>query len=85
MTPIERAARTLSHFHGGPEDGDDWRTYLPQVRKVLDAVREPSDYMKEAGAGITRYISPDGNERAQAQDAANVWRYMMDALIKELH
>ena len=71
-------------FHDAPEEGDGWKAYLPQVRAVLDAVHEPSDYMKEAGAGITRYISPDSDERAHAQDAANVWRFMIDAMKKQL-
>jgi hypothetical protein len=84
MTPIERAARALCQFHDASEEGDGWKAYLPQVRAVLDAVHEPSDYMKEAGAGITRYISPDSDERAHAQDAANVWRFMIDAMKKQL-
>ncbi|ETI58473.1 hypothetical protein C100_23730 [Sphingobium sp. C100] len=84
MTPIERAARALCRFHGEPEEGDGWQAYLPQVRAVLDALHEPSEYMKEAGAGITRYVSPDSDDRAYGQDAANVWRYMIDAMIKQV-
>ena len=84
MTPIERAARALRQMQGQTQDDADWQACLPQVRAVLDAIHEPSDYMMEAGAGVTRYISPDSDERAYAQDAANVWRFMLDAMKKQL-
>ncbi|MEC7933884.1 MAG: hypothetical protein VX218_16560, partial [Pseudomonadota bacterium] len=62
MTPIERAARALCQFHDAPEEGDGWKAYLPQVRAVLDAVHEPSDYMKEAGAQMRPIFGLHGHD-----------------------
>ena len=85
MTPIERAARALSKLNGHPDEGERqgkplWRGYLPQVYAVLEAIHEPSLRMTEAGATIIRYVGPDESPSSYQGDAANAWRFMIDAM-----
>lgn len=85
MTPIERAARALSKLDGHSEDGEAdgmprWQSYLPQVHAVLEAIHEPSPRMMEAGAAIIRYVSPDEVQSSFQGDAADTWRFMIDAM-----
>ncbi|WHO40445.1 hypothetical protein PMI04_007575 [Sphingobium sp. AP49] len=89
MTPAERAARALWALDTNQSDamaqGDvPWQDYLPQVRTVLEMVHEPSEWMKEAGAEVVRYVGSDGTDFGYRQDAANIWRYMIDAMIKDV-
>lgn len=85
MTPLEHAARALCHLDGHPEmatmDGKPlWQDYLPETRAVLAAIREPSQSMREAGAEIIRALCPDHSVTAAEDDAACVWRLMIDAM-----
>jgi hypothetical protein len=85
MTPIERAARALCKLDGHPEDGERegkplWQNYVLQIRVVLDAIHEPSLHMTEAGATIIRYVGPEESSSGYQSDAANVWRFMIDAM-----
>ncbi|WP_236555080.1 hypothetical protein [Novosphingobium sp. 9U] len=64
-----------------PESEPDWERYLPQVRAVLQAVREPSSEMSEAGAEIVRNVHAEEAEAAFASDAANTWRFMIDTAL----
>ncbi len=57
----------------------DWQLYLPQARTVLEAIREPDEFMAEAGANIARYIGPEESEEAIASEVRNIWRVMVDA------
>lgn len=89
MTPIERAARALCKLGGHSEDGECdgkpmWRSYLPQVRAVLEALHEPSARMAEAGAEIIRHVGPEESDAGYQSDAANVWRFMIDAVREDL-
>ena len=89
MTPIERAARALCKLDGHPDDGQRdgkplWRSYLPQVRAVLEAVHEPSLRMTEAGATVIRYVGPEESASGYQSDAANAWRFMVDAMREDL-
>ena len=61
----------------------DWEQFLPQARVVLQAVREPSEEMTQAGAEIVRNVHAEESEVAFASDAANTWRFMIDAAISE--
>lgn len=52
-SPIERAARALCILDGHPENiafegRPMWESYLPQVRAVLEAVRDPASAMSIA-------------------------------------
>ncbi|MBH1998194.1 MAG: hypothetical protein I8H96_03560 [Sphingomonadaceae bacterium] len=78
MTPIERAARALCSLQGDPDD--NWRTYVPHVEVVMNALHEPSEHMKEAGGEIFHSYNPEHSEIAHQSDAANVWRLMVTAM-----
>ena len=71
---LERAARALCELDGHPPgatmDGKPlWRDYLPEVRTVLTAIREPSERMLD--------VDPSGPiGRFYPED---VWRAMIDA------
>ena len=88
MTPMERAARALCGLDGHPGDGNEgkpsWQSYVPQVCAVLEAIHEPSASMREAGAEVIRYVSPDEVALSHEGDAANVWRFMIDAMRKDI-
>jgi hypothetical protein len=85
MTPMERAARALCKLDGQSGDAAHlWQSYLPQVRVVLDAIHEPSLRMTEAGAIIIRYVGPDESPAGYQGDAANVWRFMIDAMYRDI-
>lgn len=88
MNPIEKAARSLCHADG--HDAEDmssgaprWTIYLPQVMTVVDALHEPSQVMKEAGSEIIRHVGAEESDIGHQSDAANVWRFMMDALYQD--
>lgn len=61
-----------------------WRDYLPEVRAVIEALHEPSKLMREGGAEIFRAINPDHSDIAAEDDAANVWRLMIDVMRKDI-
>lgn len=89
MMLIERAARDLCRLDGRSEEEDfegkpRWQSYLPQVRVVLNAIHEPSPQMAEAGAEVIRYVNPDELVSGFEGDAANVWRYMIDSMCKDI-
>lgn len=81
MTPIERAARALCSLDGNPEnatmDGKSlWQDYLPEVRAVLAAIREPSEAALRAGEEIIDEYSP-----GTPVDLA--WKAMIDAVLAD--
>jgi len=94
MTPLERAARAIWDVSGRPmkaqemapsravpESERDWERFLPQAQAVLQAIREPSEPMVEAGAEIVRNVHAEESSEAFASDAANTWRFMIDAAL----
>lgn len=86
---IESAARALCRLDGRSEDEESegkplWQSYLPQVRTVLEAIHEPSLQMAEAGAEVIRYANPEEATLGFQGDAANVWRFMIDAIGKDI-
>lgn len=84
MRLLECAAQALAL-----SKGDDWeglslgeRThYEDGARAVLEALRDPDTRMTEAGAEIIRNVGPAESEAAHRSDAANTWRFMIDALL----
>lgn len=89
MTLIERAARALCRLDGhGEDDAREgrplWQNYVPHVRTVLEEIHEPSPSMMEAGAEVIKYVSPDEAAAGYQGDAANVWRFMIDAMRKDI-
>lgn len=78
--PLERAARALCELAGNPPgatmDGNPlWMDYLPEVRAVVEALREPSGSMVVDAAD---YEAVDGFATSK-----HVWRAMIDALLAE--
>lgn len=85
MNPIEKAARNLCRIDGQDADAllagaPHWTAYLPQVMGVIEALYEPGAAMKEAGSEVIRHVGHEETEAAYYSDAANVWRFMIDAL-----
>lgn len=88
MSPIEKAARALCRAHGNDEeDMSDgvprWVAFLPQLMSVIDALYEPGSAMKAAGSEIIRHVGHEESEASYRSDAANVWRFMIDALRRD--
>jgi hypothetical protein len=78
---LERAARALCELAGNPPmakmDGKPlWVSYLPEVRAVLTAIREPSEPMQEAGSDVQIPGNLWGSD--------DIWRAMVDAALSEL-
>lgn len=82
MTPIEQAARALAATPPDPTAAD-WRASLPQLRAVIAALHEPSRAMTQAGAEIVRHVGAEESVVGHQSDAANIWRFMIDALRQE--
>lgn len=85
--PLERAARALCELDNNPSDAmmegrPLWMDYLPEVRAGLEAIREPSEGMRGAGMEITLHVDPDESDDAYRDDAADVWRTMIDAALE---
>lgn len=89
MTPIERAARAM---YDAVQPEWDWndpdaellrRMYRENARVAIAAIREPDEFMAQAGAEIVRHIGPDESDDAYLNDAANTWRLMIDAALGE--
>lgn len=84
--PLERAARALCELAGNPPgatmDGKPlWMSYLPEVRAVIAAIREPSDRPEGWGWGDIPGINV---EYGICQDGpAAAWRAMIDAMLNE--
>lgn len=94
MTPLKRAARALCLADGLDPDrkfkSSDWsegtaphefawHEYLPKASAVLTALREPSEGMREQGAGqLFGSASDDWGD-----DARLVWQAMIDAALAE--
>lgn len=79
MSPIERAARALCELDGQPPmvtmDGKPlWQDYLPEVRAVLTAIREPSEEMLLALRAQIQNVSDREDE---------VWNFVFDVLLAE--
>jgi hypothetical protein len=80
--PIERAAKALAKASG---ELAGWRTYLPTVRIVLEALNEPNSTMIDAGNQAMRgaWIARGLLAPSVAGDAAvsAAWEAMLDRLL----
>jgi len=88
MSPIERAARALCELDGNPPgatmDGKPlWMDYLPEVRAVLGAIREPSEEMVSAGNKSRPYNVTGYCEGTIHPVVQRAWPAMIDALLAE--
>lgn len=97
MTPIERAARAIASDYGQDPDSKVpinidggiaslpvWKTYIPAVRAVLAAIREPSDVMQGAAfKSEVEFRTVMGNLDRGFCEGDGVWQSMIDALLEE--
>ncbi|KQM18274.1 hypothetical protein [Novosphingobium sp. Leaf2] len=86
MTLIDLAAQAMAKVQGSQWavlNGAEQQTLRDCVHAVIKAVRQPDVRMTEAGAEIIRKIGPDESDAAHLSDAANTWRFMIDALLDE--
>jgi hypothetical protein len=86
MTMLDNAARTLAQVRSGVDDcdalDDDLKADLRgEVREVLRALRDPTNDVTSAGAEIIRNVRQGESDEAFQSDAANTWRFMIDAVI----
>ena len=89
MTPIECAARAM---HDAVQPEWDWndpdaellrQLYRKNACAAIAAIREPDEFMMHAGAEIARQVGPNESDHAFLNDAANMWRLMVDAALAE--
>ncbi len=89
MTPIERAARAM---HDAVQPEWDWndpdaellrQLYRKNACAAISAICEPDEFMMHAGAEIARHVGPNESDHAFLNDAANMWRLMVDAALAE--
>ncbi|CAN5333179.1 hypothetical protein BH10PSE12_BH10PSE12_02520 [soil metagenome] len=91
MIPIERAARALWEISGQPyhasdlspsilppEAKPDWERFVPHIRTVLTAMREPSEAMEKA---VDELAEESGAQYDIGPDV--IWRKMIDAALSE--
>lgn len=79
-SPLERAARALCELAGNPPGATMngkplWVDYLPEVRAVIAAIREPSDVMLDA--------AEDMEAQSARGTAGNMWSAMIGAMLEE--
>ncbi|HEX7821197.1 MAG TPA: hypothetical protein VF463_11325 [Sphingobium sp.] len=89
MTVIERAAQAM---HASAQPEWDWsdtdcaplrKIYLDAARAMIASLRDPDEHMQKAGAEVIRYIDRAESDLAHEDDAANIWRLMIDAALEE--
>lgn len=78
MTPLERAARAMCIIRNVAPDGSDlvwgvrWKEFVPEVRAVLNAIREPNERMAKVGAFV-----------AETGAVLPAYTAMIDAMLEE--
>lgn len=86
MTLIDLAAQAMAQVQGSQWaalDSAEQQTLRDCVYAVIKAVRQPDVRMTEAGAEIIRNVGPEESDTAHLSNAANTWRFMIDALLDE--
>lgn len=88
MTPLERAARALCELAGNPPGATMngkalWQDYLPEVRAVIAAIREPSQTMVNAGNRTKPYNVTGNCEGTIHPVVQRAWPAMIDAMLAE--
>ena len=88
MTMLDHAARAIAKVRSGGDDYDALDDELKadlkhEARTMLLALRDPSDEVKQAGAEIIRNVRQGESAEAFQSDAANTWRFMIDAAVRD--
>jgi len=66
-----------------PVSGPDWQRFIPVARKVIKAMREPSDKMAETGSHSSQWDSAFTARTEISDEARSVWNAMIDAALGE--
>jgi len=96
VTPLERVARVLCEIDGGDPDevrhgalhaaGQTWlgwEAHAADARKVIAAIREPSEAMVKAGNASKPYNVTGHCEGTIHPVVQRAWPVMIDALLDE--
>lgn len=83
-----RIARALMKLRSGVDDfealdAETQTTLLAEAAVALEAAREPTQAMIEAGVEIIQNVHAGETGTAFASDAANTWRFMIDIAASE--
>lgn len=86
MNLLDQAARGMAASQRGRDDWDELgvaeqERFKAGIRTALTILRDPDEHMTQAGVEIIRHISSAESETAYVNDAANTWRFMLDALL----
>ncbi|WP_443970846.1 hypothetical protein [Sphingobium sp. CR28] len=92
MSPIERAALAfrkqlspslLSDGSLPVEEKFTEADFAEIARAAIAAIRDPDEKMQEAGAEVVKYVGSSESREAHRSDAANTFRFMIDALLSD--
>lgn len=93
MTPLESMARAMCRGHWqhfmksteGIEKTVDsyWRDYLFSARAALEAIRKPSQAMRECGHMAGWHGGIEGFDEGEEDAAESLWERMIDAALRE--
>jgi hypothetical protein len=75
---IERAARSIWEGFGRPKPG--WERFIPTVQALLQAIREPTEAMIEAGKHEERMHN---GEHYGNPPVSEMWTAMIDKALAE--
>lgn len=77
---VEKVARAICATHGyrDPYIDTTWHKYIPHARAAIEAMREPTEPMKEAFHNDAIAWFDD-----EIEDEEHLWKVMIDAALKE--
>ena len=85
MSALERAARALAkeEYPEQPQEWHDdcWRSWEGQARAVIEAIREPSDAVYQAGFDAEAVTNPDKTKPHHVVPA--IWAAMINRLLRD--
>jgi hypothetical protein len=85
-TMIERVAAIVAEASGRSwlslgEESRGW--FIKEARRILTAMREPTEAMTSASAEVSGYNGYYGEEPDNRQAAKEAWQVMIDAALAE--
>ncbi|QUT07966.1 hypothetical protein KFK14_11570 [Sphingobium phenoxybenzoativorans] len=82
---IERVARAIAGAEYGDGFDRPWEPFLPHARAAVEAMREPTDNMVEAGCFVDdlRSDRPGGSKAYDEHWMNCSYRAMIDAILTE--
>lgn len=81
---LERAARALAErMMGAPVGDGEWQAWVPDVRDVLMAVREPDSHILQSGDAGAAEFARDVDEYASPAMVCGAFTAMIDAILND--